>query len=344
MDPSTGSVLKMQRSHANSSDHTRLLPRQGAGRPEGGRLGAGALQEEHEIELLEYEWPDLPPIPSIKDAITRSRVSYGISYLLPVDKGRNSINNCFRTDLRAMFQEPYASDDLQYDDNRVKLSAKVHFLSNTGDTKWTRQHLSSIPVHLNARSEQTRRLYSHSAPSAGTASRRMGIDPHKLRKRSNLFLPIKAAVPPELIRLRKEVEAIVKSVCEDDEDFDEEQLKQTQMTLEESGAYPAAEMSVEHARDVASRRDSVACTTKKELSAPAYRGAAELAAKLQSIHVTPERFQSYEDFKKCKPPKATIPECVKSEYLTDDQNQQIWEWLHYGEEINEFEFFLSVCG
>jgi hypothetical protein len=58
----------------------------------------------HDIELLEYEWPDLPPLPNIKDAITRNRVSHGISYLLPVDKGRNSINNRFRTDLRAMFQ------------------------------------------------------------------------------------------------------------------------------------------------------------------------------------------------------------------------------------------------
>ena len=59
---------------------------------------------DHGVELLEYEWPDLPPLPTIKDAMTRSRVSHGISYLLPIDKGRNSINNKFRTDLRAMFQ------------------------------------------------------------------------------------------------------------------------------------------------------------------------------------------------------------------------------------------------
>lgn len=60
--------------------------------------------DEQPFELLEYEWPDLPPIPSMKDAVSRKRVSQGISYLLPVDKGRNSINNRFRTDLRAMFQ------------------------------------------------------------------------------------------------------------------------------------------------------------------------------------------------------------------------------------------------
>ena len=92
-----------------------------------------------------------------------------------------------------ILQEPYASDDLQYDDNRVKLSAKVHFLSNTVDTKWTRAHLTSIPVHLNADSEGARKLYVHSAPAGGASSRRMGIDPNKLRKRSNLFLPVKAS-------------------------------------------------------------------------------------------------------------------------------------------------------
>nr|KAG5705105.1 hypothetical protein BaRGS_030822 [Batillaria attramentaria] len=172
---------------------SRLTARQAAGRPEEAGAGLSDVTEEQDIELLEYEWPDLPPLPTIKDAITRNRVSSGISYLLPVDKGRNSINNRFRTDLRAMFQEPYASDDLQYDDNRVKLSAKVHFLSNTGDTKWSRHHLASIPVHLNADSEKMRRLYAHSAPTGGTASTRMGIDPHKLRTRSNLFLPLKAA-------------------------------------------------------------------------------------------------------------------------------------------------------
>ena len=70
-------------------------------------LGVFHQDEGEQIELLEYEWPDLPPIPSMKDAVSRRRVSQGISYLLPVDKGRNSINNRFRTDLRAMFQVRY---------------------------------------------------------------------------------------------------------------------------------------------------------------------------------------------------------------------------------------------
>lgn len=102
--------------HLRSRSH---MSSRGASRGEESQMG------DYQIELLEYEWPDLPPIPNMKDAIARNRVSNGISYLLPVDKGRNSINNRFRTDLRAMFQEPYASDTMNYDDTKVKLSAKV---------------------------------------------------------------------------------------------------------------------------------------------------------------------------------------------------------------------------
>jgi hypothetical protein len=61
----------------------------------------------------------------MKDAITREKVSKGISYLLPIDKAKNSIDNKYRTDLRAMFQEPYATDDLGYDDSKIKLSAQL---------------------------------------------------------------------------------------------------------------------------------------------------------------------------------------------------------------------------
>ena len=56
------------------------------------------------------------------------------------------------------------------------------------------------------------------------------------------------------------------------------------------------------------------------------------------------RFQSYAELKATKPPKPQIPESLKSQFLDDQQNQQIWEWLHHGEEMSDFDFFLSVCG
>ncbi|XP_046567194.1 uncharacterized protein LOC124275631 [Haliotis rubra] len=312
------------RPRTSQSSGGRLSARQAVGREE-------ARPGEYEIELLEYEWPDLPPIPNMKDAITRRRVSNGITYLLPVDKGKNSINSHFRTDLRAMFQEPYASDDLKYDDGRVKLSAKVHFTSNTADTKWTKDHLRSLPVELNANSEQVRKLYTRSAPSSASASRRMGVDPGKLRKRSNLYLPIKARVPPEAIKIRKEVEKIIKSVQEDDGEYDESK-----------GA--VHEDNVEDTTHVPERRktlvfdDSMVMDGNQRVSSLTNR-----FKKIDSPYGK-QHFNSYEELRRAKPPRITIPVAFKSQFLSEEKNQEIWDWLHDGDALNDFEYFLSVCG
>jgi hypothetical protein len=58
----------------------------------------------------------------------------------------------------------------------------------------------------------------------------------------------------------------------------------------------------------------------------------------------PRRYNSYEELKNAKPPKPKMPDTLKSQFLNDEQNQEIWDWLHHGEELSEFEYFLSVCG
>jgi len=280
--------------------------------------------DEYHVELLEYEWPDLPPMPCMKDAITRQRVSKGISYLLPVDKGKNSINSRYRTDLRAMFQEPYADDDFGYDDNKVKLSAKVHFDTNSVDTKWTRKHFDSIPVKLNSDSENVRKIYASSAPPRG--SRGIGIDVDKMRTRSSLFLPIKREEHPEAQKLREDVQKILQSVQMDEEsdiiDEDEEMAIREQMT----------------------RKNSMFRKSKKSVIIRESVGHAGMLPKQTRLKLTAEKFKSYAQLKKTKPPKKTIPERFSSEFLSTDKNQEIWDWLHHGEQMSEFQFFLSVCG
>ncbi|KAK3802215.1 hypothetical protein RRG08_004505 [Elysia crispata] len=318
-------------------------------------------EEEEHFELLEYEWPDLPPIPSMKDAVSRSRVSKGISYLLPVDKGRNSINNRFRTDLRAMFQEPYASDDLQYDDNRVKLSAKVHFLSNSADTRWSPQLLRTIPTQLNADSDAVRKLYVHSAPSGGRG--RVGIDPGKLRKRSNLYLPVKASkaqVSPEIVKLREEAAAIIKQGLTYDEDGNPElTTNQRKPGGSQSGAFPSLNhqnpQNQGHHADNGNWNESLE-NNCPESHAPGFLstfgggglhdslGTSVLNAKLQNMRAQHQSFCSYNELRSAQPPKPVIPKEIESPFLSPDLNQSIWEWLHYGESMSEFDYFLSVCG
>lgn len=278
-------------------------------------------EQDYHVELLEYEWPDLPPLPCLKDAITRQKVSRGISYILPVDKGKNSINNRFRTDLRAMFQEPYANDDCGYDDSKVKLSAQVHFDTNTIDTKWSRKQFETIPVKLNADSEKARRMYVRSAPARG--GRQVGMDPEKMRTRSSLFLPMKKEEHPEAAKLREEVRIILESVQTDVDSDDDSMEGPIDYMRRKSEAF------------LKPRRSTI-CRDSDKTSL--------LLPKQPRLKLTAENYGSYEELKRTKTPKKTIPEPFRSKFLTFDENQQIWEWLHHGEQMSDFQFFLSVCG
>ncbi|KAK3094387.1 hypothetical protein FSP39_001076 [Pinctada imbricata] len=281
-------------------------------------------EEEYHVELLEYEWPDLPPLPHFKDAITRKTVSKGISYLLPVDKGKNSINSQYRTDLRAMFQEPYSDENLLgFDEGKVKLSAKVHFDTNSADLKWSKKHLTSIPFSLNSESENVRRLYARSAPAGG--SRGTGFSVDKMRTRSSLYLPMKTKAHPEALKLRKEVEEIVKSVQVVETDYDDNLYtdKMEEETVETANTGKSFK-----------NRGSIGNVS---VTSSHY-------AKPGRLKLTAEKFSTYDQLRTAKPPKPTIPDVLKSRFLTPVKNQEIWEWLHYGEEMTEFEYFLSVCG
>lgn len=282
-------------------------------------------ESEHQIELLEYEWPDLPPIIHLKDAVCRKRVSQGINYLLPVDKGRNSINSKFRTDLRAMFQEPYVTESSSYDDSRIVKSAKIHFRTNVVDTRWTKQHIRQVPVNLNSESEIARKLYAHSAPAGGRS--RSGMGSEKLKTRSSLFLPIKARAHPEAQKLRKEVEDIIKSVQEDNDEYDADKEDNPQ----------ASTMKTDKTETGDKRKSILAFTAS--VCDEVTHAPLEIMSKS-----TAEKFETYEQLKNTKPPKALIPDKFKSQYLSNERNQEIWDWLHYGESITDFEYFLSVCG
>lgn len=270
---------------------------------------------EHHIELLEYEWPDLPPIRDLKDAVTRQRVSRGITYILPVDKGKNSIDHRFRTDLRAMFQEPYATENPGYDDRKVTTSAKLHFQTNTVDTKWTRKHNDQVPVKVNSEAEKIRKLYAHSAPAGGRS--KVGAT----KTRSSLILPLKAKANPESVKLRKEVEKIIKSVQEDNDEYDEEK--------DVEGPYDLDQQNM---------RKSI---FKFRLSA---QPAMDQFEKIRQNVLTATGFNSYEELRNAKPKKLTIPDQFKSEYLSPEKNQSIWDWLHYGEIMTDFQYFLTICG
>ena len=64
----------------------------------------------------------------------------------------------------------------------------------------------------------------------------------------------------------------------------------------------------------------------------------------QSVQVVQEKFSDYESLAAAEPPKPVIPPELRSSYLTAEENQRIWAWLHHGETMSHFDYFLSVCG
>ncbi|KAH3789886.1 uncharacterized protein LOC127842274 [Dreissena polymorpha] len=321
---------------------------------------------EYHIELLEYEWPDLPPIVDMKDAVCRQRVSQGITYILPVDKGRNSIDNKYRTDLRAMFQEPYATEGTRYDDTRIIKSAKIHFRTNVVDTRWTVDQMKNIPITLNTESENARKIYAHSAPVGGRA--RTIPDDGKIQTRSSLYLPIKNSPHLKGQKIRKKLERISRQYLAEqdndgtankaetpDDDKDSDDMDASAKQEEETPVKPETqEQAGQPSEEIRQRNKDgnhkvvLERSQSRKSIVPFKRIVIEQNTSDENvrkeIRFSADEFESYEQLKATKPPKQIIPDMFKSEFLSNEKNQGIWDWLHYGESISDFEYFLSVCG
>ncbi|KAK0057890.1 hypothetical protein Bpfe_012543 [Biomphalaria pfeifferi] len=290
------------------------------------------------FELLHYDWPDLPPIAAMKDAVCRKGISRGISYLLPVDKGSNSINCKYRTDLRAMFQEPYVQDDHQYNDSLISIRSKVHFLTNQGQTRWTPQLTRSVPIKLNTASESVRKTYSRSAPVNG---KRSGLG-YGLAPRGVYGLPLrtharKSELDPDLAKLKKEADDIISQ------------------TLMESDTGPVIEKGQEVPSDktFAFQTDSCGsnCPVQTHLFPRVHGNTGNMPVSTLDISQIDDADlstkQKYEEFRsqlsrRCRVNR--VPERYVSPFLHQDRNQDIWTWLHHGETISEFDYFMSKCG
>jgi hypothetical protein len=309
----------------------------------GGKTFTTATFDTYKDSSAYYDWPDLPPIEKIKEGIVRSRVSKGISYLLPVEKSKNSIETNYQTDLRAMFTEPYTFEKQNYDEARTIASARHHHAPNTAMSA-DRRAISRImspgfekDIKLNADSEKVRRLYSHSAP----ARPRTKTQDHKnLKQRSNLFIPLNAKVPPELLKLKEEAEKILQSVQEKDEAEEESKQNETKDEAKQDRSVRKSTTDFSFFSDPFSQDASF-------MMFEGGSGERSQASRQHQFVRSTERagIKTFKDFEKIKGPvKPKFPVELRSPYLNDAKNDQIWDWLVEGEKINEFEYFLSVCG
>lgn len=288
-----------------------------------------------EYELLEYEWPDLPPLEQIRDALARGRISKGIDYLLPIDKTKNSVDCLFRTNLRIMFKEPYLESPEHYNEDMILKLAKHHLNTNTlPDINRPKckiiDHSTST---INQDSEKNRLMYSYSAPQQGIVGRNATVE--SLRQRSSLNFPQKQHLPPEAMKLKEEAERILKSVQEKEQDQEEEydpKLHDRQILNEQAmGKY---RRSPDKRRPLNSRRSLPSREMMKNLAS---RG--RVPSKTKSA-----KFRSYDELKNSEIPiKRDMPSRLRSRYMSDNRSEAVWDWLNQDEQITDFTYFLEVC-
>ena len=281
-----------------------------------------------DVELVQSDWPDLPPISQIKTAIARDRVSHGISYILPVDKTRMSVNNVYRTNLRAMFYEPYLNDHLDYDDDVIKTSARHHFRPNIAHTRFQREWVDPESYKLSSDVEKIRMQYAKSAPSTGLSSRKQMDDSNNLRTRSTLVLPIKMEIPEEAKRIKAEAEKIIREVREDNEDdFDPEEESQIQKQAQKKKLPRRQSQFERYYHEFRHMQEDVE-ETRRDI-----------------LREKSKQFKRYKDFENLNLPiRPALPEDLKSSFLSSDKNDLVWDWLTHGEMITDHNFFLTICG
>ncbi|KAI0241719.1 hypothetical protein LSAT2_020169 [Lamellibrachia satsuma] len=296
------------------------------------RASVALTSESRSGESADYEWPDLPPISEIKNAICRQRVSKGLSYLLPVDKTKNSIEGVYRTDLRVTFKGPYRNDDdgHRFNDSRLRASMKHHFRTNTSVTYFRPESVPAIGRRVNSESERALAEYAKSAPRTGISGRRTLGHYDNMRRRSQLYLPPHIHVPPEVIKLRQEADKIVKSVLEKESPSGD--------ATQPDGLSRRRKMQQQRALSrghvLFAETDATPGDTNRE---PVVIDNVKLIRKAS-------RFKDYEELKRQKiDPKRKTPATVQSQYLSSEKNDDVWNWLHCGLPTNEFNYFLEVC-
>ena len=196
------------------------------------------------------------------------------------------------------------------------LSVVLNTLTSYPQVRYTK---SSHEYRLNQESEKVRLNYSYSAPSTGLAGRRCNGDEKDMRPRSSLFLPLKARVPPEAIKLKEEADKIIKSVQEKDKRGEDPVPLDTQELLRKPSVHVSMFPDITLHGDDEEGEDF---STEKKAS----------------------HWKSYEDFKKFKPPqKRPLPKELKSPHLGAEKCEEIWDWLNDYERIDDFSYFMEVC-
>ncbi|XP_074643313.1 uncharacterized protein LOC141900354 [Tubulanus polymorphus] len=280
----------------------------------------------------------IPSLKSMKQGIVRNQLCNGISYVLPVAKSKNSTENEYRTDLKAMFHKPYVYDRLQFDDERVCASAKLH-LKAFGVLSRERKEVLELyrpnydKIRLNSACEMARNQYTRSAPS----NMRRRVAPVEMRPNSAFNHPIAPIVPKEIKRIQEEAQKALVSMpefaTETDSVDENEQIKSQSPKTNINNERSPNDSFLNTGGDRFKNGVSILKTRR-----PPTRYIYTKPTDTANIH----NFEDVKNITAIVKPK--LPDKMKSPFLSAERNGYVWDWLTEDAGVKDFDYFLKVCG
>ena len=282
-----------------------------------------------------YAWNKLPNMSAYKTAIVRNKVCEGLMYLLPGDKNSTSLARPYTAELGAIFQEPYHQfKPNEYNDENVKQSSRVHFSPNTHVTRLTNERqVARNPRDLNSVCKKSYNDYNTLVLKSEESKESAG-------GKGNL--PISVKVGQAEIDLQKEVDKILDDVGVNDvlETEEETVFPATGPPTDRTAIAPnqSFNSSIERKSSVRFFNNQKQ-VTKNSLSpvdkVRDFRG--------HNYHKKSAGFRDYKQLREAEVPRPQLPTELKSQYLSSQKSDEIWNWLHWDYKKSKFEHFVEVC-
>ncbi len=302
------------------------------------RLVSASADTEGEEE--DFGWPELPPIFQFRMGIARENVGRGVEYVLPVDKGRLSMENRYRVDLRAMFQMPYMQVSRVFDDARIHAVNSLHLRPNTIHSPDRRPvsrliasfahkanddiQLRKVSASLSEAPKRAVENYCNTSPD-----NRPLFTPERMETRSKLFLPFHAAGAVQSTA-SSEARAKAESILRE--------LNIAQDVLGGDNESQLTKKPEEREKEKRSTKEPQADDTTSNKGKPR-RTERQSLTRLKNIGI-----KSYDDLKRLGATfRPDIPEDARSPFLDAETNAKIWQWLTDKEAMSEFDYFMVLC-
>lgn len=299
--------------------------------------------------VIDSDPPSLPEINRLKAAVVRSKVSDGLSYLLPTDRSRVSVSSAYRVELGSMFRAPYAGVDLQaFNDDKVRSSAAAHLKPAASVVRLPPDYAAMPAQPINAGSAGVYGKYKSLVPRAELGGAGDGAAAPGASRSGARSAIVQVPLGPAEIALKEQVESILVGCRVHEAGFD---------AVDRGGG------GSDGAKKTSSRKKAVtlggigggALDASAAAAETPESGLDEARPKAIAEPLNPSEFRGLTYARKSSPygthrellsapvPRPEPPPSLARVDLSPSKVQDIWNWLTSDFHMTQFEHFISVC-